>query len=178
MLGGLSSLVVAACSGDGGGDGSGDGAPVDCVEAPSTGAGNYCLVDGLVIRVVAALDLAPGAASVTNVDDATAVIVARDDAGWYARSAICTHACCVLALCEDAACSKSTTTPEACGARKLPVVSTALCPCHGSIFAIADGAALLGPATRPLPAYAIEFDGGDVLVDTGLEVDAGDRFMP
>ncbi len=36
------------------------------------------------------------------------------------------------------------------------------CPCHGSRFAILDGSVVVGPATKPLPPFAIRVSGGFV----------------
>jgi Rieske Fe-S protein len=36
------------------------------------------------------------------------------------------------------------------------------CPCHGSEFAIADGAVVAGPAPKPLPAKSIKVSGGSI----------------
>jgi len=39
------------------------------------------------------------------------------------------------------------------------------CSCHGSRFVIATGETTMAPATTPLPVYAAEARGADVLVD-------------
>ena len=39
-----------------------------------------------------------------------------------------------------------------------------VCPCHGSRFAVADGAVTTGPATRPLPAKAITVVGTSIMI--------------
>ena len=36
------------------------------------------------------------------------------------------------------------------------------CPCHGSMFKIADGSVAGGPAPKPLPAVAIKVDGDSI----------------
>ena len=38
------------------------------------------------------------------------------------------------------------------------------CDCHGSVFNARTGEVLTGPATIPLPTYAVRVEGGDVLV--------------
>ena len=38
------------------------------------------------------------------------------------------------------------------------------CDCHGSIFNVVSGNVLLGPATEPLPVFAVRVEGDDVLV--------------
>jgi Rieske Fe-S protein len=127
-------------------------------------------VEALVVRVVDAATLPVGGTILGNVDDSTAVIVGRDEAGWFARSAICTHACCIVSLCTDEACADLVPTPDGC-ATAGPAAQFALCTCHGSRFQLSDGAVLNGPATRALPAYALTMDGNDALVDTGAPVD-------
>ena len=38
------------------------------------------------------------------------------------------------------------------------------CPCHGSKFAVADGAPTAGPASRPLPEKAVTVQGSSVVL--------------
>lgn len=71
--------------------------------------------------------------------------VLRDEAGFYALSAICTHLGCLV---------------QASG----PGYA---CACHGSRFD-AGGAPLGGPASRPLPALAVAWDEqGQLVIDPG-----------
>ena len=182
-------LVIAASAasagcGDGGavgaGGGGGGAAPGPCAGPAEGGAGlTYCLVEPRIVRVRGAKGLSVGEAVLTNIDDKTAVIVIRDALGWHALSAICTHACCLVSLCRDAACTAATSNPGEC--RESPTVSgepatlTAVCPCHGSTFRLSDGEALTGPAKKPLPSVALGFEGDDVLVDTSLVASPMDR---
>lgn len=70
------------------------------------------------------------------------VVVTQPKAGEFkAFSAICTHAGCTVAKVGD---------------------TTIDCACHGSKFAITDGAVESGPATRPLPAEQITVTGGSI----------------
>lgn len=145
-----------------------------CAEPSDAEGKPYCLAESLVVRVADGASLAVGESVLFNVDDDTAVIVVRDAAGFYARSAVCTHACCLVAICSDDACTDISPTPGAC----LPTMrgtAKALCPCHGSVFRLDDGQPINGPATTPLPAYAVLLDGQDVLVDTGVQVSFAER---
>lgn len=132
-------------------------------------------MEAALVRVVGAATLTVGQAVLTNIDDNTAVIVARDSRGYHALSAICTHACCVVSLCRNAACTELTPTPAECRATQVaendPEGESILCPCHGSTFRLSDGVALTGPTSTSLPAYALSLDGDDVVVDTGTRVD-------
>jgi Rieske Fe-S protein len=70
------------------------------------------------------------------------VVVVQPSAGTFAAySARCTHAGC--------------TVRDVAG-------GTINCPCHGSRFAIADGAPLNGPATRPLVAAKVTVTGTSI----------------
>ncbi|MFI8006711.1 Rieske (2Fe-2S) protein [Streptomyces sp. NPDC086010] len=70
------------------------------------------------------------------------IVVTQPKAGEFkAFSAVCTHAGCIVATVAD---------------------GTIDCACHGSRFAIEDGAVERGPATRPLPAERITVEGGAV----------------
>ena len=39
-----------------------------------------------------------------------------------------------------------------------------VCPCHGSKFAVADGAVTAGPAKRPLPAKTVAVEGDSIVL--------------
>ncbi len=168
---------ASACAACGEQQGSGDTAK-ECVEATAGQAHRYCLLSSERIRVRSGATLQVGEAVLFNVDDNTAVILARDEQGLFARSAICPHACCVVALCSDMACGHLTPSPPTCGASAVVRPDPAggvVCPCHGSQFRLSDGAVLTGPARAPLRAYAAEPDGADAWVDTGTEVDPATR---
>jgi nitrite reductase/ring-hydroxylating ferredoxin subunit len=173
VQGGVICGVVAACSSPGRPSASG------CTQPSLGDDSTHCLVERTQVRVVGGVTLLAGQAVLTNVDDNTAVILARDTRGLHALSAICTHACCILALCGDTRCGALTPTPEACGDTVVVAGNhegeSALCPCHGSTFRLVDGMALTGPATTALPSYAVFIDDQDVLVDTGILVDAATR---
>jgi Rieske Fe-S protein len=70
------------------------------------------------------------------------LVITQPAAGTFkAFSAICTHQGCTVAAVEN---------------------GTINCPCHGSEFAIADGAVVAGPAPKPLPAKSIKVSGGSI----------------
>ncbi len=147
-----------------------------CAAPSDGGAGQaYCLVDERRIRVAAAAALEVGQAMLTNIDDKTAVIVARDAQGFHALSAICTHACCLVSLCRRAGCGQVTSNPGECGTSEVVTIDETTagiaCPCHGSSFRLIDGTPATGPARRALPSYALTFDAQDAIVDTGRAVD-------
>ena len=163
-------------------NGTGDATGAICT-APTAGRDPvYCLLEAVAVRVTGAAGLAVGEALLTNVDDNTAVIVARDAGGFHALSGICTHACCIVSLCGDTSCADLTITPGSCEPTRVVrgdhSLASILCPCHGSTFRLADGVALTGPAVTALPTYALVFDGDDVVVDTGAIVDARARYAP
>ncbi|SOB81605.1 Rieske (2Fe-2S) protein [Streptomyces sp. 1331.2] len=72
------------------------------------------------------------------------IVVTQPTAGQYkAFSAKCTHAGCIVDQVKN---------------------QQIQCPCHGSKFAIADGAVADGPAPSPLPAYTVTVEGGNLKV--------------
>ncbi|MDH6706052.1 Rieske Fe-S protein [Kitasatospora sp. MAA19] len=72
------------------------------------------------------------------------IVVTQPAAGEYkAFSAKCTHAGCIVDQVKN---------------------QQIQCPCHGSRFAITDGAVQDGPAPSPLPAYTVTVDGGNLKV--------------
>ncbi len=86
------------------------------------------------------------------------VAIARDDAGVYAISLVCTHTGCDIALAGGEV-----------DANRL------VCACHGSMFD-GNGAVLRGPASKPLPHYAVSVDAsGAITIDGDMQVDAATR---
>jgi Rieske Fe-S protein len=72
------------------------------------------------------------------------VVVTQPTAGEFkAFSATCTHQGCTVEKVEG---------------------GTIDCPCHGSRFAVEDGAPVAGPANRPLPERAISVDGQSIVL--------------
>jgi Rieske Fe-S protein len=73
------------------------------------------------------------------------LVVTRPTAGdLRAFTAICTHDGCTLTAVADA---------------------TINCPCHGSRFAIGDGAVVMGPATRALTPRTIRVQGDSIILN-------------
>jgi Rieske Fe-S protein len=72
------------------------------------------------------------------------VVVTQPTAGEFkAFSATCTHQGCKVKSVAD---------------------GVIVCPCHGSRFAITDGAVTAGPAKSPLPAKTISVEGEEILL--------------
>ncbi|MCW2811205.1 MAG: iron sulfur protein [Friedmanniella sp.] len=74
--------------------------------------------------------------------DAQVVVTQPTKGSFKAFSSICTHARCPVA----------------------DVTTTINCACHGSKFALADGAVVNGPAATPLPARTAKVEGSSVVV--------------
>jgi cytochrome b6-f complex iron-sulfur subunit len=86
--------------------------------------------------------VAPGSAITFKDSGDPAVLVHLDSGDFAAFSAVCTHQGCTVAYKEG----------------------NLVCPCHGSTFDPADGAAVVtGPATRPLPEIPVKVQGGEVV---------------
>lgn len=91
--------------------------------------------------VAAVADIPVGGGTVFRERD---LVVTQPAAGRFAAfSATCTHqGCAVNAVAEG----------------------VIVCPCHGATFAVADGAPVDGPATRPLPTRAIRVEDGSIVL--------------
>jgi 3-phenylpropionate/trans-cinnamate dioxygenase ferredoxin component len=106
-------------------------------------------------RVLSLSDL-PEVGAVRVVLDSVPVAVVRDEEGHvHAVGDTCTHA--EVSLSEGEV--------EDC---------TVECWLHGSRFDLRTGEPTALPAIRPIPVYPVTIDGGDVLVDVDLTVNAGD----
>ncbi|GAA3793441.1 Rieske (2Fe-2S) protein [Streptomyces phyllanthi] len=69
------------------------------------------------------------------------VVTQPEEGDFKAFSAVCTHQGCIVSDVSD---------------------ETINCACHASRFAIADGAVVSGPATRPLPEEQITVTGNSI----------------
>lgn len=70
------------------------------------------------------------------------VVVTQPTEGVFkAFSSVCTHQGCAVSSIKDGA---------------------MVCPCHNSLFSIADGSVISGPATEPLPEKTVTVT-GDVI---------------
>jgi cytochrome b6-f complex iron-sulfur subunit len=87
-------------------------------------------------------EVAPGSAFEFEDSGNPALLVHLDNGDFVAYSAICTHQRCDVTYQDG----------------------NLACPCHGSVFDPADGAAVVaGPAPRPLPEIPVKVEGGEVV---------------
>jgi nitrite reductase/ring-hydroxylating ferredoxin subunit len=87
-------------------------------------------------------EVAPGSAIKFKDSGNPAVLVHLDNGDFVAYSAICTHQRCPVDYKNG----------------------NLVCPCHGSVFDPADGAAVVtGPAQTPLPEIPVKVQGGEVV---------------
>jgi cytochrome b6-f complex iron-sulfur subunit len=92
--------------------------------------------------IAAESDVAPGSAVTFKNAGSPAVLVHLDNGDFVAYSAVCTHQGCTVAYKNG----------------------QLACPCHGSVYDPADGAAVIaGPAPKPLPEIPVKVQGGDVV---------------
>ena len=99
----------------------------------------------MLIRIGSRLDVVAGKMHAFDVAG-TKVNVVSTDGHLYAFDDTCTHTGCSLAK------------------GKLDG-TTVTCPCHGSQFDVSSGAALRGPANRPVRSRLVQVEGEDLLVE-------------
>lgn len=97
------------------------------------------------ITVGRADDIAEGDAEAFEVAGEQ-IAVARVNGSLLAFADVCTHRECTLS------------TGEIDG-------TTIECECHGSVFDMATGQVLEGPATEPIETYPVADDGGDLKIE-------------
>ncbi len=143
-LGSVGASVIAGCGGGGGSAGSG-GTTTSTGTAESTAGGGPEVGKGQAIAKES--EVTPEAAfPFTDAANGRPGMLVRLESGDLAAySAVCTHQACTVAY-----------RPEE---KKLA------CPCHGSVFDPARGAAVEnGPASSPLPRLDIEVREGEVFL--------------
>lgn len=110
-----------------------------CGSSPKYRSSQFVSAQGL-LRLA---DVPVGGAVDVKTPNGASVIVAQPHAGSVvAYSAICTH--------------------QGCEVR--PAKGSLRCPCHGSVFDMATGMVLHGPAPRPLDKIEVHVDSGSVVV--------------
>ena len=138
-LGSAAVPFLSACGGGGGSAGSGE-----IPKAGASGGGGPKVGKGRVIAKKSEVE--PGKAF-PFADDETgqqSVLVHLESGEFAAYSAVCTHQACTVAY--------------------RPQTQKLACPCHGSVFDPAKGAAVeTGPARRPLPEVPIRVEGEKVI---------------
>jgi cytochrome b6-f complex iron-sulfur subunit len=153
-VGAASASVLAACGGGGGESGSGGSGGGSNAGEPNTGGSNgggstedagggsnqTQAAGGQAIAQTS--EVAPDSAVEFRDSGNPALLVHLDSGDFVAYSAVCTHQGCTVAYQDG----------------------QLACPCHGSVFDPADGAAVVaGPAPRPLQEIPIRVRGGEVL---------------
>ncbi|GAB2455023.1 Rieske (2Fe-2S) protein [Xylanimonas ulmi] len=115
-----------------------------CVEPRATPQDDASAVAarGKGTRVAALTDVAVGAALAVDLDGHALLLTRPAEREVHLFSSICPHAGCKVA----------------------PAGGELDCPCHGSRFALADGAVLGGPAGSPLAEVPVTIQGADVVL--------------
>ncbi len=102
---------------------------------------------GDLVRLCGREELSSGAARRFEVG-AHRIALVRIEDGFYAIGDVCSH--------EDYSLSEGEVLVDACEIE---------CWKHGSMFDLLTGEPRSLPATKPVPVYRVQIDGGDVLVE-------------
>ena len=160
-VGAAGASVIAACGGGSeGGGGDGGGAGVEATDRGATGGvegatqapgkadggeGGGEQQEAAGEGAIASESDVPVGEAVEFTDESgqPAVLVHLENGDFAAYSAVCTHQQCTVAYQNQS--------------------GLIACPCHGSVFDPADGAAVVnGPAQTPLPEIPVEVRNGEV----------------
>ena len=153
---GAAGASLAACGG-GSGSGGGSGGKESGGDSGGYGGGNSgggnsggggsdkgskAASSSNQAAIAAESDVAPGGAVKFKDAGSPAVLVRLENGDFVAYSAVCTHQGCTVAYKKG----------------------QLACPCHGSVFDPADGAAVIaGPAPKPLPEIPVKVENGDIV---------------
>jgi Rieske Fe-S protein len=142
---GLSSVTASILAACGGSSGGGQTTQASGGEQSTTQASGSSVSKGETIASISEVP-ANSAKGFTDTDTGQpAVLVHLQNGNFAAFSAVCTHEGCTVSYQPDS--------------QKL------VCPCHGSIFDPAQGAAVnQGPARTALPQIAVAQQGGEVVL--------------
>jgi Rieske Fe-S protein len=148
---GAACASLVACGGGAGGSGGGNSGDGDSgggsYGGGNSGGGGSKKSSGGEAKaggtaIASESEVAPGSAYKFKDSGNPAFLVHLDTGDFVAYSAICTHQGCTVAYKDG----------------------NLACPCHGSVFDPADGAAVVaGPAPRPLPEIPVKVEGGEVV---------------
>ncbi len=148
---GAACASLVACGGGAGGSGGGNSGDGDSgggsYGGGNSGGGGSKKSSGGEAKaggtaIASESEVAPGSALKFEDSGNPAFLVHLDNGDFVAYSAICTHQGCTVAYKDG----------------------NLACPCHGSVFDPADGAAVVaGPAPRPLPEIPVKVEGGEVV---------------
>ncbi|QTE31660.1 Rieske (2Fe-2S) protein [Pengzhenrongella sicca] len=140
-LGAVAVGTLAACSTDG--DAGSTGTSAGSGAADPTDSGSADAGAGAATGALAKVADIPVGGAISATDSAgEPIILSQPTEGTIVgMSAICTHQGCTV----------------------LPAGEELDCPCHGSVFKAADGSTVSGPASEPLPAFAVRVENGEVL---------------
>ncbi|OMH29696.1 hypothetical protein BKD30_00055 [Tersicoccus phoenicis] len=131
--------ALAACTPTGSGESSAAGTPGAGGSDPAAGTGSSAgSARGPSLAKTA--DVPVGSSKLVGTGNAQVLLSHPAEATFRAFSPSCTHQGCTVEVRSD----------------------MFVCPCHGSEFALADGAVLQGPATRPLIERKVTVAGGTV----------------
>ena len=146
-VGAAGASVLAACGGSGGGQSGGGGSAGDSAggsaspSAEASGGATETAAASGGSGIASVSEVGPGSAAKFEDSGSPAVLVHLQSGDFVAYSAVCTHQGCTVAYKDG----------------------QLACPCHGSIFDPANGAAVVnGPAQQPLPEIPVEVRGGEV----------------
>ena len=148
---GAACASLVACGGGAGGSGGGNSGDGDSgggsYGGGNSGGGGSKKSSGGEAKaggtaIASESEVAPGSAYKFKDSGNPAFLVHLDTGDFVAYSAICTHQGCTVAYKNG----------------------NLACPCHGSVFDPANGAAVVaGPAPRPLPEIPVKVEGGEVV---------------